>query len=42
MGSGFYMVGYGIVDEILEGVRKYVEEKGLSSISEIIGYVHRK
>ncbi|ADI31354.1 dihydroorotate dehydrogenase [Staphylothermus hellenicus] len=42
IGTGFYMVGYDIVHNILDGVKKYMEEKGFSRISDIIGYAHRK
>lgn len=42
IGTGFYVVGTSIVGEILAGIRRYMEEKGFSRISDIVGYAHRR
>lgn len=39
--TGFYLKGYNIVNEILRGITKYMEEQGIKHIGELVGRAHQ-
>ncbi len=38
--TAFYLKGYGVVNEILNGIKKYMEEQGIKHLEELIGKAH--
>ncbi len=40
LATAFYMKGYGVVNEILKGIEKYMVENNINSIDELIGLAH--